>query len=92
VSIFNEISSANLKLDLNGVGDFHHINRAGVKIELTAPTVPVIQPYADGSGLYVINLGDNWTVYATFDDFASALLYPAHIRIQGEASLGHGAV
>ncbi len=72
-SIFNEISSANLQLDLNGVGDFHHINRAGVKIELTAPTGPVIQPYADGSGLYVINLGDNWTVYATFDDFAAAL-------------------
>ena len=71
---FDSISSANLTLNLDGVGIFHHLHRAGVVTDLTELLVsPSIQPNEEGEGLFVISQNGTIQVYLTFENFVTDL-------------------
>jgi hypothetical protein len=70
----SEITSADLKLNLAVAGNYHRVNRAGAKIDLVLPDVPVIIPNALGLGAFVIFGADNSAnLYLTFGSFTDAL-------------------
>jgi hypothetical protein len=67
---FESISSDNLTLNLEGVGLFHHMSRAGVVIDLTELLdSPKIQPREEGEGLFVISQDGTHEVHFSFENF-----------------------
>ncbi len=67
---FESISSENLTLNLEGVGLFHHVCRAGVSIDLTdLLDPPVIQPREEGDGVFVISQDGTHEVHFSFENF-----------------------
>jgi hypothetical protein len=71
---FDSISSNNLTLNLDGVGIFHHLHRAGVVIDLTELLdPPSIQPTEEGEGLFLISQGGTLQVHFTFENFVTDL-------------------
>lgn len=67
---FESTSSDNLTLNLEGVGLFHHLSRAGVVIDLTELLdSPKIQPREEGEGLFVISQDGTHEVHFSFENF-----------------------
>ena len=68
------LAAAGMRLNLDGVGRFHHVSRGRVAIDLTALAAPPsIVPRADGKGLYLINQAGKHQLYTTFARFADDL-------------------
>jgi len=71
---FEYLSSEYLTLNLDGVGLFHHVHRAGVVIDLTELfDSPSIEPEEEGEGLFVIYQDGSLQVHFTFENFVSDL-------------------
>ena len=71
---FDSISSENLTLNLEGVGIFHHLDRAGVVIDLTELLdSPSIQPTDGGEGVFLISQDGTLQVHFTFESFVTDL-------------------
>jgi hypothetical protein len=67
---FESISSDNLTLNLEGVGLFHHVSRAGVVIDLTELLdSPIIQPREEEEGVFVISQDGTHEVHFSFGNF-----------------------
>jgi len=68
------LSADGMRLNLEGVGRFHHVSRGRVAIDLTALAAPPsIVPRADGKGLYLINQAGTHQLHTTFARFADDL-------------------
>ena len=66
-------NAGNITLDLNGVGVFHHISRAGVVIDLTQLEMDTtIQPNAE-TGIYFIYQNNTWQLHTLFSNYLSDL-------------------
>jgi hypothetical protein len=71
---FEYLSSDYLTLNLDGVGHFHHVHRAGVVTDLTELfDSPSIEPEEEGEGLFVIYQDGTLQVHFTFENFVSDL-------------------
>ncbi len=71
---FESLSSENLTLNLEGVGIFHHLDRAGVIIDLTELLdSPSIQPTEEGEGVFLISQDGTLQVHFTFESFVTDL-------------------
>ncbi len=67
---FASISSEALTLNLEGVGLFHHLTRAGVVIDLTELlNPPLIKPTEGGLGLFTISQDGVHQIHLTFENF-----------------------
>jgi hypothetical protein len=79
-----------LKLNLDGVGAFHHLIRGWVVTDLTeSDAAPTVAPRADGTGLFVLRYHGIVQVVLNFEDFSNAL--QAHLD-NGAAVFKIGAV
>jgi len=68
------ITSDNFVLNLDGAWLFHHLNRAGVVIDLTdLDQTPIIEPEDDSSGLFQIVQRGSHQFFFTFDGFVAEL-------------------
>ncbi len=68
------LAADGMRLNLEGVGRFHHVSRGRVAIDLTTLAVPPsIVPRADGKGLYLINQAGRHQLHTTFARFADDL-------------------
>lgn len=73
-SAISVIDESAMTLDLDGVGRFHHVSRAGVVTDLTTLSGPVmLQPTADGSGVFVLIKPRRAQVFRNYADFAREL-------------------
>lgn len=71
---FESISSDGLMLNMDGAGPFHHLTRGWVVTDLAdLGQSPMVEPYADGTGLFVIRRNGIVQVVQMFDDFIDAL-------------------
>ena len=71
---FESLSSEYLTLNLEGVGIFHHLDRAGVIIDLTELLdSPSIQPTEGGEGVFLISQAGTHQVHFTFESFVTDL-------------------
>ena len=71
---FASLSADGMVLDLSGSGVFHHIGRAGVRIDLTDLLVsPTIEPTPTNIGLYVIVGNSSPMLFTNFELYADAL-------------------
>jgi hypothetical protein len=71
---FDTLSTNNMVLNLTGAGVFHHVGRAGVRVDLTDLLVsPTIQPVADKVGLYVIKGNGSVQLFIDFALYTDAL-------------------
>ena len=89
---FDSLSSENLTLNLEGVGLFHHLDRAGVVVDLTELLdPPSIQPPEGGEGLFVISEDGTFQVYLAFENFVAALedRLAAEGTVKGIFASGH---
>jgi hypothetical protein len=69
-----DLSENGFTLNLAGVEFFHHLNRAGVVIDLTGlDDPPFIEPKDDGTGLFQIIQDGSRQFYFTFDGFVDEL-------------------
>jgi len=68
------ITESNFTLNLDGIGLFHHLNRAGVVADLTEmDDPPIIATQNDSSGVFQIVKGESRQVFFTFDGFVAEL-------------------
>ncbi|VAX01920.1 hypothetical protein MNBD_GAMMA20-183 [hydrothermal vent metagenome] len=68
------LAADGMRLNLEGVGRFHHVSRGRVAIDLTTLAVPPsIVPRAEGKGLYLINQAGRHQLHTTFARFADDL-------------------
>jgi len=73
-SPFVDLSVSGMTLNLDGQGMFHYIVRAGVRIDMNSLTQnTVIQPLADGAGIYTLHIGDVVELFTVFDNYVDAL-------------------
>jgi len=89
---FDSLSAENLTLNLEGVGLFHHLDRAGVVIDLTELlNPPSIQPPEGGDGLFVISEEGTFQVYLAFENFVAGLedRLAAEGTVKGIFASGH---
>lgn len=71
---FDSLSAENIVLDLTGSGVFHHVGRAGVRIDLTDLLLsPTIEPTTTSIGLYVIVGNGLQRLYTDFSLYIEAL-------------------
>jgi hypothetical protein len=71
---FESMSAEGIVLDLTGSGVFHHIGRAGVRVDLTSLLVsPTIEPTATSLGVYVIIGNALPRLFTNFDLYVEAL-------------------
>ncbi len=71
VTAISEVSESGITLDLTGVGRFHYVSRAGMLTDLTAQGNPVVlQPAADGAGVYVLSKPRRAQVFKNYTEFA----------------------
>ncbi len=70
----SNITESNCTLNLDGIGLFHHLNRAGVVVDLAEMNdPPIIGAQNDSNGVFQIVQGENRQVFLTFDGFAEEL-------------------
>ena len=89
---FEYLSSDYLTLNLDGVGLFHHVHRAGVVTDLTELfDSPSIEPEEEGEGLFVIYQNGTLQVHFTFENFVSDLesRLATDGTVQSIAAFGH---
>ena len=68
------LSQSGIELNLDGVGYFHHLIRAGVAIDLTQlGQTSFIEPEGDGSGLFQIVQDHRRQFFFTFEGFVEEL-------------------
>ncbi len=76
-SPFKDISMDRLILNLDGVGDAHHIKQAGILIdlltELPVDLAVTVQANESGKGLFAIKERKSVQVYTTFESFVEGL-------------------
>lgn len=71
---FESISSEGMTLDLTGTGIFHHVGRAGVRVDLTNVLLsPTIIPTNDSLGVYVIYGNGSPQLYTNYELYIEAL-------------------
>ena len=71
---FETLSVEVMRLNLEGVGLFHHLFRSGVVIDLTElSTSPSIQPLDGGEGVFSIAQNGTKQLYFTFEGFVTDL-------------------
>ena len=70
-------NAQNITLDLNGVGLFHHVSRAGVVIDLTQLATPTSIEAGNGSaklgGMYFIVQNGGWKLHTSFGNYLNDL-------------------
>ena len=68
------LDETSMTLDLDGTGRFHKLIRAGVKTDLKdLASAPVIVPAEDGTGIYLLQVGDRAVLYLEYAAFSRAL-------------------
>ena len=68
------LSAEGMRIDLNGVGRFHHVARARVAVDLSQlSSTPSIVPRNGDAGLYWITQGDTRQLHSDFASFADDL-------------------
>lgn len=73
-SAFESISGDSMTFDLTGTGLFHHVGRAGVRVDLMDLLVaPSVVPTTDSLGVYVIAGNGFPQLYTNFELFSEAL-------------------
>jgi len=65
--------AGNIVLDLNGVGLFHHISRAGVVIDLTQLAMDTTIEPKNANGLFFVLEHGVWQLHTTFANYLSDL-------------------
>jgi hypothetical protein len=71
---FVDLSEQGMTLNLEGVGKFHYVGRAGVVVDLTqTDSAPVIAPQESGEGLFYVKEGTTVQLYTTFASFVEGL-------------------
>ncbi|MCI0504590.1 MAG: metallophosphoesterase [Gammaproteobacteria bacterium] len=89
---FDSLTADGMILNLSGAGIFHHIGRAGVRIDLQeAGLPPTIQPVTGELGLFVIVQNTSATLFTNFELYTAALqtlINDGH-TIKFVAALGH---
>ena len=70
----SSITESNFTLNLDGIGLFHHLNRAGVVVDLAEmDDPPIITAQNDSNGVFQIVQGESRQFFFTFDGFAAEL-------------------
>ncbi len=70
----SSLTADGMRLNLDGVGRFHHVSRGRVAIDLTELSAPPsIVPRTGGEGLYLINQAGTHQLHTTFGGFADDL-------------------
>jgi hypothetical protein len=70
----SNITESNFTLNLDGIGLFHHLNRAGVVVDLAEmDDPPIISTQNDIKGVFQIVQGESRQIFFTFDGFAAEL-------------------
>ncbi len=70
----SQLDSTAITLNLDGVGRFHHMSQAGVRIDLVElESAPQIKPDQDGVGRYSIRQDNAHAKHQSFDNFVSDL-------------------
>ena len=73
-SPFDTLSADEMILDLTGTGVFHHVGRAGVRVNLTDLLVsPTIRPNTEVLGVYVIVGNGSAQLFTSFANYSEAL-------------------
>ncbi|HEY5604861.1 MAG TPA: metallophosphoesterase [Gammaproteobacteria bacterium] len=88
---FQSLSPGGMILNLSGVGMFHHLGRAGVRLDLLDLGLPpTIQPVTDELGLYVITQNATASLFTDFGLYAAALqtLIDAGNSVKSVTALG----
>ncbi len=71
---FSAITATRIELALGGVGDFHHLARRGVTIDLTTlGTAPALVAQGDDGGLFLLWEGGRVQLHTRFSQFADDL-------------------
>lgn len=71
---FLDLSSTGMTLNLEGQGLFHHVVRAGVRVDLNSlAQSPVIQPLDSGAGVYVMHTDAIVQLLTTFDSYVAEI-------------------
>jgi len=71
---FLNLDETSLIINLSGTGQFHHVNRSGVVTDLNSlPEAPVIVPYVDDEGVFVIRNDGIVNLHTRFSTFSNAL-------------------
>ena len=71
---FENLSAQGLTLNLEGIGLFHHMGRAGVVTDLVMLSdSPFIQPREGGQGLFSITQNGTCQLHTTFENFVADL-------------------
>jgi len=72
---FDTIAAGGLTINLDGAGDFHRLNRAGVVTDLYGLSKPpAVKPQMAGGGLFVINQGGSSQLFFSFSGFSDELI------------------
>jgi hypothetical protein len=70
----SNITESNCTPNLDGIGLFHHLNRAGVVVDLAEmDDPPIIAAQNDGEGVFQIVQEESRQTFFTFDGFAAEL-------------------
>jgi hypothetical protein len=69
---FVSSSGSGLVVDLNN-SHLHHVQRFGIRTDLTGLGQPTVQPATNGKGVFAIHGGGAIQVYASFSTFETAL-------------------
>ncbi len=72
---FETITAGGLTINLDGAGDFHRLNRAGVVTDLNGLSKPPeVKAQVTGSGLFVIHQGGSSQLFFSFSGFSDELI------------------
>jgi hypothetical protein len=72
---FETITAGGLTINLDGAGDFHRLNRAGVVTDLNGLSKqPEVKAQMTGSGLFVIHQGGSSQLFFSFSGFSDELI------------------
>lgn len=71
---FESISNSGMILNLTDAGMFHHIGRAGVRVDLLDLGLPpTVQPVSDDTGVYILAHNATATLFTDFNLYVEAL-------------------
>jgi len=74
VSPFESLDGSGMILNLTDAGMFHHVGRAGVRVDLLGLGLPpTIQPANDGMGVYILAHNASITLFTDFSLYIVAL-------------------
>jgi hypothetical protein len=72
---FETITADGVTVNLEGAGEFHRLNRAGVITDLKQISgQPEVKPQSAGSGLFVIHQGGSSQLFLSFSGFSDELI------------------